>query len=61
MQVGKSTLIRSLVHHFSHQKIAEIKGPATVVTGKLSLHVHIFSFSPSILLVHKNNNFFEAV
>ena len=31
---GKSTLIRSLVKHYTRQSIGEIKGPITVVTGK---------------------------
>jgi ribosome biogenesis protein BMS1 len=33
-KVGKSTLIRSLVKHYTKQNITEIKGPITVVTGK---------------------------
>ena len=34
---GKSTLIRSLVKHYTRQPLgADIKGPITVVTGKLS-------------------------
>ena len=32
--VGKSTLIRSLVKHYTRQTIADIKGPITLVTGK---------------------------
>lgn len=31
---GKSTVIRSLVKHYTRQDIKEIKGPITVVTGK---------------------------
>ncbi|CAH8480397.1 unnamed protein product [Dicrocoelium dendriticum] len=31
---GKSTLLRSLVKHFTHQAINVIKGPLTVVVGK---------------------------
>lgn len=32
--MGKSTLIRSLVKHYTRQTIADIKGPITLVTGK---------------------------
>eukprot|EP01104_Vermistella_antarctica_P002314 TRINITY_DN1256_c0_g1_i1.p1 TRINITY_DN1256_c0_g1~~TRINITY_DN1256_c0_g1_i1.p1 ORF type:complete len:1183 (-),score=490.11 TRINITY_DN1256_c0_g1_i1:24-3572(-) len=31
---GKSTLIRSLVKHYTKQNIGEVKGPVTVVSGK---------------------------
>jgi hypothetical protein len=34
MQVGKSTLIRCLVKHYSRQTLGEIRGPITVVAGK---------------------------
>lgn len=34
MQVGKSTLIRCLVKHYTTQNIGEIRGPITVVAGK---------------------------
>ena len=37
-QVGKSTLIRSLIKHYTRQNLTEIKGPITVVTGKVSNH-----------------------
>jgi ribosome biogenesis protein BMS1 len=37
--VGKSTLIRCLVKHFTRQSISEILGPITVVAGQ-SLHAH---------------------
>eukprot|EP00126_Sphaerothecum_destruens_P010771 Sdes_comp20806_c0_seq1m17141 len=33
-KVGKSTLIRSLVKHYTKQSLGEIKGPITVVTSK---------------------------
>lgn len=33
-KVGKSTLIRNLIKHFSGQTVHEIKGPVTVVAGK---------------------------
>jgi ribosome biogenesis protein BMS1 len=32
--VGKSTLIRSLVKHYTKQSIAKVIGPVTVVSGK---------------------------
>eukprot|EP00963_Diacronema_lutheri_P009652 scaffold882_cov384-Pavlova_lutheri.AAC.3 len=32
--VGKSTLIRSLVKHYTRQNVADIRGPITLVTGK---------------------------
>ena len=32
--VGKSTLIRSLVKHWTKQNMSEVVGPVTVVTGK---------------------------
>jgi ribosome biogenesis protein BMS1 len=31
---GKSTVIRSLVRHYTRQTIPEVKGPITIVTGK---------------------------
>eukprot|EP00211_Chloroparvula_japonica_P006077 CAMPEP_0119130032 /NCGR_PEP_ID=MMETSP1310-20130426/7532_1 /TAXON_ID=464262 /ORGANISM="Genus nov. species nov., Strain RCC2339" /LENGTH=349 /DNA_ID=CAMNT_0007120499 /DNA_START=75 /DNA_END=1121 /DNA_ORIENTATION=- len=31
---GKSTLIRSIVKHYTKQNIGEVKGPVTMVTGK---------------------------
>lgn len=33
--VGKSTLIRCLIKHYTKQDVKEIKGPVTVVAGKL--------------------------
>eukprot|EP00762_Andalucia_godoyi_P000551 ANDGO_05255.mRNA.1 Ribosome biogenesis protein bms1 len=33
-KTGKSTLIRSLVKHYTKQNVTDIKGPITVVTGK---------------------------
>ena len=36
--VGKTTLIKSLVQHFTKHKISEPKGPITVVSGEYSLH-----------------------
>ena len=32
--VGKSTLVRSLVKHYTRQTLGEVKGPITVVSGK---------------------------
>ena len=32
-KVGKTTLIRCLIKNFSRQKISDIKGPVTVVSG----------------------------
>ena len=33
-KVGKSTLIRSLVKHYTRQKLGTVDGPITVVSGK---------------------------
>jgi len=33
-QVGKSTLVRSLVRHYTRQNVNEVQGPITVVSGK---------------------------
>ncbi len=41
-QVGKSTLIKSLVRHYTRHNLTEIKGPVTVVSGTLLYHT-IFS------------------
>jgi ribosome biogenesis protein BMS1 len=32
--VGKSTLIKCLINHYTRQSISEVKGPITVVSGK---------------------------
>lgn len=32
--VGKSTVIRSLVHHYTGQNLTKINGPITVVSGQ---------------------------
>jgi ribosome biogenesis protein BMS1 len=34
VQVGKSTLIRSLIKRYTKQNVADVKGPITVVSGK---------------------------
>jgi len=34
-QVGKSTLIKCMVKHYTKQNLAEVKGPITVVAGAL--------------------------
>ncbi|ESQ36240.1 hypothetical protein EUTSA_v10006612mg [Eutrema salsugineum] len=36
--VGKSLVIKSLVKHFTHQNLPEVRGPITIVTGK---HIRI--------------------
>lgn len=33
-KVGKSTLIRCLIRNFTRQKLTEIRGPVTIVSGK---------------------------
>ena len=33
-QVGKSTLIKSLVKHYTRHNLSSVKGPITVVSGK---------------------------
>lgn len=33
-QVGKSTLIRGLVKHYTRQNLADVRGPITCVAGK---------------------------
>ena len=33
LQVGKTTVIKSLVKHYTRRNIGEIKGPITVVSG----------------------------
>lgn len=45
-KVGKSTLLRCLVKNFTRQKVGNIKGPITVVSGEnnvLLLHFLLFS------------------
>ena len=32
--VGKTTLIKNLVKHYTKQSIGEVKGPITLVSGK---------------------------
>ena len=32
-KVGKSTLIRCLIRNFTRQKLTEIRGPVTIVSG----------------------------
>ena len=36
-KVGKSTLVRCLVKNFARQKVSHVKGPITVVAGKLEV------------------------
>lgn len=37
-KVGKSTLIRCLIRNFTRQKLSEIRGPVTIVSGRECLH-----------------------
>lgn len=37
--VGKSTVIRSLVHHYTGQNLTKINGPITVVSGQYTPHL----------------------
>ncbi len=32
--VGKSTLIRALVKHYTKQSLGDVRGPVTIVAGK---------------------------
>lgn len=34
LQVGKTTLIKSLVRYYTKYNLGEIRGPITIVTGK---------------------------
>lgn len=34
-KVGKSTLIRCLIRNFTRQKLTEIRGPVTIVSGRV--------------------------
>ncbi|KAF2587773.1 hypothetical protein F2Q70_00042028 [Brassica cretica] len=35
--VGKSLVIKSLVKHFTHQNVPEVRGPITIVQGSVSV------------------------
>ena len=37
-KVGKSTLIQCLIRNFTRQKLTEIRGPVTIVSGKRCYH-----------------------
>lgn len=37
-KVGKSTLIQCLIRNFTRQKLTEIRGPVTIVSGKRCCH-----------------------
>lgn len=37
-KVGKTTLISSLIKNFTRQKISDVRGPVTIVSGKHSTH-----------------------
>jgi len=38
-RVGKSTLISSLIKNYTRQSVVDVKGPVTVVSGKLLLFI----------------------
>ena len=43
-KVGKTTLISNLIKNFTREKISDLKGPVTLVSGKyLSRHLHVQS------------------
>jgi ribosome biogenesis protein BMS1 len=44
-KVGKSRLIRCLVKKYTREKVSEIKGPITVVTGKIIIIIIFILFS----------------
>jgi ribosome biogenesis protein BMS1 len=37
-KVGKSTLIQCLIRNFTRQKLTEIRGPVTIVSGRGCCH-----------------------
>ena len=37
-KVGKTTLIRSLIKNFTRQKISDVRGPITIVSGTCNRH-----------------------
>ena len=39
-KVGKTTLIHCLVRNFTRQKLSQIHGPVTIVSGRLMLSIH---------------------
>lgn len=41
-KVGKSTLIRCLIKNFTKQKLSEIRGPVTIVSGKIDSFVDLY-------------------
>ena len=51
LQVGKSTLIKCLVKHYTKQNLAEVKGPITVVAG-VSIKQHWDIHCPGIASAH---------
>jgi len=44
-KVGKSTLLQCLVKNFTRQKVTNIKGPITVVSGTNAVQLCIFTGS----------------
>ena len=43
-QVGKTTLIKSLVKHYTKHSLTEVLGPITVVSGNLTKFLLVFYF-----------------
>ena len=50
-KVGKTTLIRCLIKNFTRQKLGDIRGPVTIVSGKC------FHLSWIILLVEAQQEY----
>lgn len=44
-KVGKSTLIRCLIKNFTRQKLGEICGPVTIVSGNIDVTVKLLVHS----------------
>ena len=55
-QVGKSTLIKCMVKHYTKQNLAEVKGPITVVAGGLRMCVCAVHCTASVLSCMFVNN-----
>ncbi len=47
-KVGKSTLINCLIKNFTRQKLSEINGPVTIVSGKVFV-IHRLKFKCTLL------------
>jgi len=50
-KVGKSTLLRCLVKNFTRQKVTNIKGPITVVSGTDIIRVGFFNISVAFVFI----------